>query len=268
MDASQLGRFIERIGLREPLGLAAIQISTHNISIFFTNASTSPLRLQISCKQLDWQLSCMAQVCHQFSPFLFRVEELRINTTQAPSGQDGVDGEQWLDLFLAFGSTKDFRMAGDLVTNIMRALSPANGSNATVLPSLHRLCLEGSIAPNEPLWDVWDAFQSSRHLSGHPGELQFTCHICNNSFAQLQEFKPHLAGVHAPPVMCFHCGNFECKPGQRDMCQQYLRNTHKAARDDDPGRATYTPELRRLVDQRTSPRALDLIHTPYHDTST
>ena len=73
IDASQLGRFIERTEMHTSLIQAEVQTSAHAISIFFTDSSTStPLRLRISCKQIDWQLSCMAQVCDQFSSFLSR----------------------------------------------------------------------------------------------------------------------------------------------------------------------------------------------------
>src|SRR6266702_4449252 len=96
MDASQLDRFIERIEMQTSLSQADVQTSAHIISISFTNSSTStPLQLQISCKQLDWQLSSMAQVCDQFSPFLSCVKNLSINTTKLSSGQGDVEGEQW-----------------------------------------------------------------------------------------------------------------------------------------------------------------------------
>ena len=88
MDASQLGQFIERTEMQTSLTEAEIQISAHAISISFKNSSTStPLRLQISCKQLDWQLSSMAQVCDQFSPFLFGVEHLVFNTNDFQVGR-------------------------------------------------------------------------------------------------------------------------------------------------------------------------------------
>ena len=57
MDASQLGRFINRIdNLKLPDG-ANIQTSEHSISISFTRRSDlrPRLQLQIYCKQLDWQ---------------------------------------------------------------------------------------------------------------------------------------------------------------------------------------------------------------------
>ena len=87
MDASQLGQFIERTEMQMLLTQTEVQISAHAISVLFTNSSASTyLQLQILCKQFDWQLSCMAQVCGQFSPFLFRVEGLSINKTQSISG--------------------------------------------------------------------------------------------------------------------------------------------------------------------------------------
>ena len=260
MDASQLGRFIERIGLQAPLSRADVQVSVHAISISFTNTSTSSLlQLQISCKQLDWQLSCMAQVCSQFSPFLFGIEELSINTTETSNGLDGLDGEQWLDLVLPFGGAQRFRMASDLATHILRASPPANGGNATVLSALRHLRVEGSMVMNESLWD---AFQSSRRLSGHPVELQVVCYICNNSFAQLQGLKIHLIVRHAHRVMCSYCDDFEPKRGQRDLFLKHLRNKHlEVARNE--GLASsgviHAPELRRLVDQHTSLRVSDII---------
>ena len=195
MDASQLGRFIERVGLQAPLSRADVEISTHAISISLANASTSlPLRLQISCKQLDWQLSCMAQVCDQFSLFLFRVENLRINAIESSSGDDGVDDEQWLELVLGFSGVKDFRVTGEVATKILRAFPPANGSNATVLPALRHIYVEGLRATSEPLWD---ALQDSQRLSGHPVELQGLCHICNANFTQIRELIGHLIHTHA-----------------------------------------------------------------------
>jgi hypothetical protein len=86
MDASQLGQFIERIETPTLLSHAVVESSAHSISISFPNPSTStPLRLQISCKQLDWQLSALAQVCDQFSPLLFRVQNSQRRSLSFPS---------------------------------------------------------------------------------------------------------------------------------------------------------------------------------------
>jgi hypothetical protein len=152
MDALQFGRFIGRIELQTSLSQACIETSAHAISISFTSPSTStPFRLQISCKQIDWQLSCMAQVCDQFSPFLFRVEELRINTTQSSIGQDVVAGETWVDLVPSFSSARDFWIANKHSADILRALCQAEEGNTTALPTLRRLSVENPMEVNDPL---------------------------------------------------------------------------------------------------------------------
>ena len=185
MDASQLGRFIERIEVQTSLIRADIDISAQAISISFTHPSTSTLlKLQISCNQLDWQLSCMAQVCDQFSPFLSRVEELRINETQSLIGQNDVAGEQWVELVRPFGSARDFWMTDDLVTHIMHALGQADG-DTTLLPALRYLSVEHLIELNEPSWDALQSFINLRALSGHPVKidthgLQITCSYCDH----------------------------------------------------------------------------------------
>ena len=84
MDASQLGQFIERIGMQTSLSQAEIQFSEFAISISFTQPShLTRLELRIPCEQLDWQLSSIAQICDYFSPFIFRVEDLRIKAITA-----------------------------------------------------------------------------------------------------------------------------------------------------------------------------------------
>ena len=208
MDASQLGQFIERIEMRTPLSGAEVQISGHDISVTFLDQSTAtPLRLQISCKQLDWQLSSMAQVCNHFSPFLFCVEYLRINSTQ--STEDGVVGEQWLELIRAFGGAKDFHVAGVHVTDILGALRLAD---ETVLPALHNLRVSALLRVGMPLWDTAESFLASRQRFGRPVDLyaEVSCHICPASFTQQQGLKRHLVDMHSYRI---YCGGFECKRG-------------------------------------------------------
>ncbi|KAH9059957.1 hypothetical protein EDB87DRAFT_1684214 [Lactarius vividus] len=169
MDAFQLGRFIERIEMQTLLSQAEVRTSAHAISIPFPNPSTSTLlRLQISCEQLDWQLSSMAQVCDQFSPFLFHINNLRIHATQSPSGQDVVDDEQWLELFRTFCGATDFRVANELVTAILRALGLADGRPATLLPSLRHLHIENPIAMDESSWGALLSFVTLRSRASYP----------------------------------------------------------------------------------------------------
>ena len=208
MDALQLGLFIERIEVQTLLIRADIEILAHTISISFTHPSTStPLKLQISCKQLDWQLSCMAQVCDQFSPFLSRVEELRINnTTQSSSEQNDVAGEQWVALVRPFGGARDFWMT-DLVTDILRALIQAD-VDTTLLPALRYLRVEHPIKVNEPLWDALLSFINSRALSSHPVKVNVApqCYVCHACFRQQTGLELHsIIHTHALRITCSYC---------------------------------------------------------------
>jgi len=266
MDASQLGRFIERIEMQTSLGQADVETSAHAISVSFSNSSTStPLRLQISCKQLDWQLSSTAQVCNQFSPFLFRVNNLGINTTQSSSGQDDVDGEQWLELIRAFGGARDFRVAGELIADILCALGPVDGGHATdstVLRDLRHLRVENPMAVDEPSWDAAQSYITSRRLSGRPVELQALCHICNTSFTQQQELRTHLVDKHAYRIVCSYCGDFECKPVRNRPFREHLKSKHPEVARNDALISEFflaTFERDRLLNRHSYLRAPDVV---------
>jgi hypothetical protein len=192
IDASQLGRFIERTDMQTSLGQADIKTSEHAISISFTNsrASSTCLRLQVSCKQVDWQLSCMVQICDQLSPFLFRVNNLGISTSILFHGYNDVGNEEWLKLVLPFGGVEEFRVApGGHSTSILRALYSADSGNVTVLPALQYIRVGEPWDMNDP---VWDTLSFPQRLSSNPAELQILCPICNTGLTQLPEFKTHL----------------------------------------------------------------------------
>ena len=230
MDAPQLGRFIERIEMQTPISRGEVQTSEHAISISFTDSSTStPLRLQISCKQLDWQLSCMAQVCDQFSPFLFRVNSVEIYATEPSSGYDDADDEQWLELVRSFGGARDFSVAGKLTADVLCALRPSDEGNTTMLSSLRHIRIKEPIVMHGPSWDAVQSFITSRWISGRPVQvdaLSYQCHICHVSYEEPQELKHHLRDKHRYQTLCSYCGDFECTPGHSDLFREHLESKH------------------------------------------
>jgi hypothetical protein len=210
MDASQLGRFICRIEMQLSLDRANVKLSGRAISISFTGST--PLRLQIPCKPLDWQLSSMAQMCDQCSPFLFRVNNLGINTTISSSGQDDVDGEQWLALFRAFHSARTFWVTGELTTDILCAFGKADGEHANVLPALRHLRVGSPLAMYGPSWDAVRSFLAARWISSHPVRINapsYLCHICRGTFEEKEELRSHLVLSHLYRIVCSYCGDLE-----------------------------------------------------------
>ena len=238
MDASQLGRFIERTEMVTSLGEAVFQISVHAISISFTNPSAStPLRSQISCKQLDWQLSCMAQICDRFSPFLFRVKTLSINTSQSSNGSvdGGMGGGQWLELVRSFAGARNLLVAGELTTDLLCALCPTDEEHTAdtiVLPALRHLRVQNPIPTIDgPFWDTTQLLIDSRHLSV---ELELLCHICKTRFSEQDELRRHLVLTHEYQMVCSYCGDFQCKLGYTQVFREHLNTNHPEVVRNDP----------------------------------
>ena len=155
---------------------------------------------QILCEQFNWQLSCMAQVCGQFSPFLFRVEELSTNTTQLISGKDDLGDAQWLELVRSIGGARDIWITNELITYyILRALDQADGGHTNALPALDTLFVEDPMTMNDLSWEALLPFITLRSLSGRhvQGNMPFSqCDIRHASFRQQRELKHHLVDRH------------------------------------------------------------------------
>jgi hypothetical protein len=222
MGASQLGQFIERIEILKSLSQADVQISKLAISIRFSQprAPTS-LGLQILCERLDRQLFSMGQICNNFSPFLFRVKDLRVSSTRASTGQDDIYSRLWLELIGAFGGAEDVCVAGELATDMLRALTQVDEEHTAILPSLRNLCVPELWLAHGPLWDAAHSFITSWRppsssvihtvpsptifpvLSGGEGmsgqHQQYFCAFCNISFTERQSLSRHNDDEHTHP---------------------------------------------------------------------
>jgi hypothetical protein len=232
MDTSQLGRFIKRTEMQISLLQADVEISAYAISIYFGNSRAStPLRLQIPCKPLDWKLSSMAQVCDQCSPFLSRFNNLGFNTTQSSSGQDDVEGEQWLELFRPFGGAGTFRATGELMFDVLCALGKADGEHVNVLPALRHLRVGSPLAMYGPSWDAVQSFLASRWISGRPVQVNapsYLCHICPYTSEQKEKLRVHLIYSHMYRIACSYCGDCErmLLSGYDKIFREHLAREH------------------------------------------
>ena len=215
MDTSQLGRFFERTEMQISLDQADVEISAHAISISFTNSSSStPLQLKIPCEQLGWQLSSMAQVCNQCSPFLFRFNNLSIITTRSSSVQDDVVGEQWLKLFRGFSGARSVWVTGGLTAEMLCALGNADGEHANVLPDLRHLRVGSPLTDYVPSWEAVQPFLASRRISSRPilvNALSYQCQKCGAVCEQKDELQTHLGWESTSTLVCSraNCNDFE-----------------------------------------------------------
>ena len=222
MDAAQLGQLIERIDMQTLLSQADVFTSTNIASISISEPEDRlRLALQVSCDQVDWQLSSMTQICNHFSQLLSRVTDLGISSTQRPGMTDVMDHEQWVEIIRAFNGAGVFRAAGTLAADILCTLSLAVG-DPNVLSSLHTLHVPELGPERVALRKAVESFATSRRLSGHPvgvhphsllpdPDWTHSCEACGQRFARPQELVRHLRNAHISAKVCQYCGIFRWK---------------------------------------------------------
>jgi hypothetical protein len=130
------------------------------------------LKLEISCKQSDWQLSALAQVCSSFSQaFIPAVEHLFIvedGFSPRPRWQYDIENSQWLELLRPFTAVKSLFIPQMYAPPIAPALLELVGERANeVLPALQNIAL-GGLYPLGGVPEVIGQFVTARHLSGQP----------------------------------------------------------------------------------------------------
>ena len=176
MAVSQLGRFINRIDMRNSHCRAEIISSERAISISFTPPEApTRLEVQVSCKSLTQRLSYMALICNSLLAFLLGVEHLRINATQPSNGNDNSDRKQWVELIHPFRGAKWVHIAGNHSTSIVLALPLPHSEmrHKTVLPALQKLCIGELEARCAPLREAVVSFMQSCRLSGHIIKVEY-----------------------------------------------------------------------------------------------
>ena len=130
------------------------------------------LYLGISCTELDWQLSLMAQLCGSSPlPLFSALERLNIVIAEGsfqPHWLDDMENAQWLELLRPFASLKDLYLDKNTMLLLAPALQELSGESVTeVFPALQNLFREG---PQEsgPTQEAIGQFVAARELSGHP----------------------------------------------------------------------------------------------------
>ena len=166
-DTPQLTQFINRTPKFKAYNEAHVQFSERRVRV---STIDEALRLAISCRQSEWQLSSLAQVCG--SIFVLAIEHLYIQKDiySLPHWQDDIETGQWLELLHRLPAVKELYMYGEFTTRIAPTLQELVGGRATeVLPALQTLFIEemwmlGIYGVRETI----DKFVAARELAGHP----------------------------------------------------------------------------------------------------
>jgi hypothetical protein len=136
LNTSQLTQFIGRTPMLRAHNEARVAFSDLSVSATLSRTFDevfSQLKLAISCRQSDWQLSSLVQVCSSSFPqaLISVVESLIIleEDSLRPHWQDDSDIEssQWLDLLHPFAAVKYLYIYREFVPRIAPALKSSLG---------------------------------------------------------------------------------------------------------------------------------------------
>jgi hypothetical protein len=169
-DAPHFIQFISRTPMLKPLENAHVVFGYHAARVSFSQTSGfGSLEVRISCRELDWQVSSLEQVCTSCLPPLSSTEDLYIysDPDSRPHWQDNIENPLWLELLHPFTALKSLHLSKECVPRIAPALQELVGNRTTeVLPTLQNILLEG-LKPSEPVQEGIEKFVAARQLSGH-----------------------------------------------------------------------------------------------------
>jgi hypothetical protein len=164
-DTPRLAQFINRT---PKLGKPDATVQFND---YFAVVGLSPgtLDIAISCREPDWQLSSIEQVCNSFWHPLSTVEDLYIEHRyrQLVWKNDVIENTLWLQLLLPFSTVKNLYLSKDFAPGIAAALHELDGGRITeVLPSLRKVFVEG-LEPSGPVQEDIGQFVAARQFSDH-----------------------------------------------------------------------------------------------------
>ena len=121
--------------------------------------------IQVRCREPDWQLSSIEQVCNSLWHPLSTVENLYIEHHYSKQvwKDDSIENTLWLQLLLPFTAVKNLFLSKEFEPGIASALQEMTG----VLPSLQNIFVEG-LGPSGPFQEKIGLFVATRRLSDYP----------------------------------------------------------------------------------------------------
>jgi len=175
-EVPQLHRIIGHAEEFKTLNSPVVSILDRSIQL---NLSSTGFRfrrrieLSILCKELDWQLSSLAQICGPSFPLISTWKVLDIKERGfLPSSywKDDIENAQWLELLNPFTALEDLRLSDGVAQRVYGALRELSGERVTeVLPTLRNLFIDAL----PPLEDIHSPFLTARQLSDHPVAIHF-----------------------------------------------------------------------------------------------
>jgi hypothetical protein len=171
-DAPKTTQFICRtpsLGARVEARLA-FRDDAADVRLSSQTPGLEQILVKIPCKEFDWQISSLEQVCTSSLPLLSKLEDLYIfeETKSPPNWKDNIENMLWLELLCPFTTVKNLYLSENFALRIVPALEELVGDRAAeVLPALQNIFLE-DLQPSGPVQEGMAKFFATRQLSGHP----------------------------------------------------------------------------------------------------
>jgi hypothetical protein len=146
-----------------------VPADTAKIRLSSPTSGNGKLEVIVRCKELDWQVSSMEQVCTSCLP-LSTLEDLYILgqrdwQRQQSDRQDNIEDALWLELLHPFTTVKNLYLSEGFAPHIVHALQELVGGRATeVLPTLQNIFLE-RLQPSGALREGIEKFVATRQGS-------------------------------------------------------------------------------------------------------
>jgi hypothetical protein len=171
-DTPQLMRFICRAPTLKSLEKARVTFGGRDATVTLSSLTFRDdlLRVDISCRELDWQVSLVHHVFTSSLPPLSTLEDLCIgeNPYLPAHWQDNMENSLWLELLLPFKTVKNLYLSKNFAPCIVPALKELVESRATeVLLTLQNIFLEG-LEPSGPVQEGIQQFIAARQVISDP----------------------------------------------------------------------------------------------------
>jgi hypothetical protein len=176
-DTPQFIQFICRTPRLKALKKAkvAFEVDSAGVNLTSQTPGYGELNVKILCRELDWQVSSLEQLCTSCLPPLSTVEDLYIyhafhqRVVWQDTVEDRIENVLWLTPLLSFTTLKNLYLSQELAPRIMSALQELVESMTTevLLPTLQNIFLEG-FRPLGPVPKAIGQFVTARQVTGHP----------------------------------------------------------------------------------------------------
>jgi hypothetical protein len=175
-DTPQLVQFISRTPRLNAVEIAHLRFRGGAAGVGLLSlmdeqkAYYQPVKLEILCRELDWQVSSLEQLVTPFFLSVFMPEDLYIYQTQysEPDWKDNVENGLWLALLHPFTAVKNLRLSKEFAPRILPALQElVGGRMPEVLPTLQNIFIE-ELEASGPVQEAIGTFVAARQHSSHP----------------------------------------------------------------------------------------------------